>query len=467
MIICHPLKMIFIKTKKVGGTSFEIALSKFCDKDCVITPISPKDEQTRQALGFSGPQNFEATVWPDGTQGNGTFYNHIPAKTARQLIPEQIWESYQKVTIVRDPFAAFVSRYRWERQRIEVPDFGVFAHIYRKFLLENSDIAPIDGPDAPDVFLRYETLEDDIKALGVVGLWDVFCTINSTANLCTGTGATPLEMYQKFPDAADIVAEQCRPEIEKFRYSSPLLQLPTPVYHSSPTKSDFIFALAAGRSGTSWLAKFLGQNLNINSVHEPCNLDDFGTQMPEISAMRKFNEIGMDRSIRDFWDNKLAKLKPPYAESNHTLGKCGMIEALAESDIAERTTIVVLRRELAKQCVSYINRNDFSNIGLIWQFYLSPKYRNRIVDPAQFLPLGTLGTAIWYCLEMEARQAYYVLKYHDRLNFVEAQLEEVTKPAGARALLAELGHNAEPILPPKANANTPPSQPGLLAEMRR
>ncbi len=39
MIICHPLKLIFIKTKKVGGTSFEVTLSSFCDDDSIITPI--------------------------------------------------------------------------------------------------------------------------------------------------------------------------------------------------------------------------------------------------------------------------------------------------------------------------------------------------------------------------------------------------------------------------------------------
>jgi hypothetical protein len=52
VIICHPLKLIFMKTKKVGGTSFEIALSSFCDDDSIITPISPADEQIRAGLGY-------------------------------------------------------------------------------------------------------------------------------------------------------------------------------------------------------------------------------------------------------------------------------------------------------------------------------------------------------------------------------------------------------------------------------
>ena len=58
MIIYHPLKLIFVKTKKVGGTSFEIALSKYCSGNCIITEILPEDEQLRQELGFQPAQNF-------------------------------------------------------------------------------------------------------------------------------------------------------------------------------------------------------------------------------------------------------------------------------------------------------------------------------------------------------------------------------------------------------------------------
>ena len=85
MIICHPLKLIFIKTKKVGGTSFEIALSSFCDASSVITPISGADEQTRASLGYPGPQNHQTQIWPDGTETEAQFF--IPKRlTAMPLI---------------------------------------------------------------------------------------------------------------------------------------------------------------------------------------------------------------------------------------------------------------------------------------------------------------------------------------------------------------------------------------------
>ena len=58
MIMSHGLKVIFVKTKKVGGTSFEIALSKYCNDDDIVCKISEKDELIRSELGFQGPVNF-------------------------------------------------------------------------------------------------------------------------------------------------------------------------------------------------------------------------------------------------------------------------------------------------------------------------------------------------------------------------------------------------------------------------
>lgn len=59
MIISQDLQRIFLKTKKVGGTSFEMALSKYCGEVDVITPITPNDEAQRKSLGFRSAQHFQ------------------------------------------------------------------------------------------------------------------------------------------------------------------------------------------------------------------------------------------------------------------------------------------------------------------------------------------------------------------------------------------------------------------------
>ena len=51
MIASHQHRFIFLKTRKTAGTSVEIALSKVCGPDDVITEISPEDEELRRAAG--------------------------------------------------------------------------------------------------------------------------------------------------------------------------------------------------------------------------------------------------------------------------------------------------------------------------------------------------------------------------------------------------------------------------------
>jgi len=231
--------------------------------------------------------------------------------------------------------------------------------------------------------------------------------------------------------------------------------------------SQVYFSLAAGRSGSAWLAEFLSANLDVAAIHEPLGIEDFGTRMPDIRLMRSFNTYGSNDEIRSFWQHKLDTLPrdTPYAETNHTLGKCGLIEALADHPRNADTTVIVLRRDLARQCASYVNRHDFTNITTLWQWYLAPQYPNIIVNTSPFLPMGPVGLAIWYTLEMECRQTYYERHYGDRIHFVQAQLEDVTRPAGAKQLLADLGVERTPILPPKKNANSVTSSEQLVEQI--
>lgn len=96
MIICHEQEIIFVKTKKVGGTSFEITLSGQCGPRCVITQITPQDEKIRQALGYRGPQNFRQNNDYAGGIGPTAFRNHDSAGAIRRRISQNTWETYKK-----------------------------------------------------------------------------------------------------------------------------------------------------------------------------------------------------------------------------------------------------------------------------------------------------------------------------------------------------------------------------------
>lgn len=222
MIICHTKKLVFIKTKKVGGTSFEIALSKFCGEDCVITPITPEDEQLRADLGFRGAQNYRNTVWAaHGMQTRGELFNHIPAPTLKSVVPSRIWDEYTKIAIYRNPYDAVISRYYWHGGERTGMGFDEFVTRHPQVLAENTIIAPLSGEAELDHYLRYENLDEELDALGLADVREVFSTLRTKGNLRPKQGATVDDIYGKYPQVIDFIAEACADEIAHFGYAPP------------------------------------------------------------------------------------------------------------------------------------------------------------------------------------------------------------------------------------------------------
>ena len=111
VIISHTFKYIFIKNKKVAGTSVEVYLNKYRGDNDIFTPISPK-VQGHVAQNYRGlykpfnylkykkysPQAFKR-LFIDRLK----FWNHISASQIRERIDEEIWEDYYKFCIERNP----------------------------------------------------------------------------------------------------------------------------------------------------------------------------------------------------------------------------------------------------------------------------------------------------------------------------------------------------------------------------
>lgn len=230
MIISHALKTIFLKTKKTGGTSFEIALSKFCAEHDVITPISPEDEKLRQNLGFRGPQNYSNTVWVRNIGGNtirfgqtqGDFRNHIPAAFVRGMVPPEIWENYLILSIIRSPYDVAISRYFWEGGEKTGLSFEEFILKFPGILKENYMITHIEDRPAVQQFIRYENFEEDTKRLeqktGANGLWEVFKDIKAKSNIRPKKGTEPELLFSQSPKARQVVEAECRFELDTFGY---------------------------------------------------------------------------------------------------------------------------------------------------------------------------------------------------------------------------------------------------------
>lgn len=212
------------------------------------------------------------------------------------------------------------------------------------------------------------------------------------------------------------------------------------------------FTITAGRTGSAWLTSFLTTNLGIDAVHEPLGIDDFGVNMPDIRTMRSFNNYGNNDFVKAFWERKFSNLpNATYAETNHTLCKCGLVENLLLKKLEDETILIVLRRDIVKQCVSYIVRHDFGNITLAWQWYLHPTYRKKIINPEPFMKLGGIGSPLWYCYEMSARQEYYVQKFSDKISMLQVTLEELTSDTGAKEFHSLLGLYGNCSIPTSKN----------------
>lgn len=231
----------------------------------------------------------------------------------------------------------------------------------------------------------------------------------------------------------------------------------------------YFFTITAGRTGSAWLSYFLGENLAIKSIHEPLEIEDFGVRMPDIRLMRTFNTFGNTAEIQSFYKNKFDEIQetPAYAETNHTLAKCGLVENLAEHPIAQQSCLIVLRRNFIEQCLSYLNRGDFANATISWQWYLSERYPNNIISYAPFESHGRVGLALWYIYEMDARQLYYEQLYSGKFDMFSTNLEELTSEAGAGRFLNKIGYEGAVKIPEKRNESRAKTDPRLLSIVQK
>lgn len=106
MIASFSNDFIFIKTRKVGGTSLEIVLSAWCSGKDICSALPPADEEIRERYGGTVRNNFAA-------DGSVRFYNHLSAAEIRAKLPK-LWERAYTFTVERHPYEKVVSRAWWE-----------------------------------------------------------------------------------------------------------------------------------------------------------------------------------------------------------------------------------------------------------------------------------------------------------------------------------------------------------------
>ncbi|MEM7452746.1 MAG: sulfotransferase family 2 domain-containing protein [Planctomycetota bacterium] len=172
MLVSHRHRFIYTKTKKTAGTSVESYFERFCMPEGEWEEAHYRDEYVSDSgiIGFRGEKS----------PTNATWWNHMPAADIKRLLGDEVWNSYFKFCVVRNPYDKCISAFEHfgKRKRKNLFSFlGAFTNPgmtrdQRRFLDYVKRHPPvdrntyvIDGEFCLDDVIRYEALEDGIAKI--------------------------------------------------------------------------------------------------------------------------------------------------------------------------------------------------------------------------------------------------------------------------------------------------------------
>ena len=201
MVISHKYHFIFIKTLKTAGTSIEVFLSQVCGPTDVFTPIIPHVEP-HLARNYDG------------------YFNHIEAQAVREKVGPDVWNSYFKFCVERNPWEKILSYYYMKKHR-ENSNLSFDEYLAgSEFPVNYPKYTEPEDPDKiiVDKVLYYENLMD--------GLGGVFSQLGIAFNGSLGVNAkseyrTNRQPYQAVytPEQSRVVAEIFKQELLLHGYS--------------------------------------------------------------------------------------------------------------------------------------------------------------------------------------------------------------------------------------------------------
>ncbi len=226
LIVSHTHRFIYVRTRKTGSTSLEMALRSVCGPDDVVTAARGHKHSDGAGAADLPGQNvrvplrgltpgflrsgFRRRTWPE-------VFDHISARRVRQIVGPETWAGYHVFTVERNPWDRCVSSYFYYRPGLpEETTFSAFLRSAHQARLTNYPLyTDRHGRLMVDEVLRFERLEEDVeqlwRRLGLPGL-----TALTQSNKSRGR-PDYREMYS--PKDIEMVAERCRPEIELFGYA--------------------------------------------------------------------------------------------------------------------------------------------------------------------------------------------------------------------------------------------------------
>ena len=233
MLVSHRKQFIYVKTMKTASTSVESFFEPFC--------LPPGRWQID--VFNSGSETSDGIVGYRGTKRRRFFglirrrwYDHMPAKLIKRQLPAEIWNSYFKFCVVRNPFDKAISAFHfhaWMEQRgfskMVVPQTECEVERFRNWirevnsrhrsLLVDRDCYCINDELCTDHVIRFQDLTTGIH--DVCRRLDIERSIDELPAFVSGV--RPKRSLHEYYDenTKESVHEMFDFEIRKFGYEFP------------------------------------------------------------------------------------------------------------------------------------------------------------------------------------------------------------------------------------------------------
>jgi hypothetical protein len=164
MLVSHRHKFIYTKTVKTAGTSVEAYFERFCMPESAWTPSHRRDAYATDTgiIGYRGPNPPSDCEW----------WHHMPAEQIREKVGADIWDSYFKFCVIRNPYEKAISSFYFFQQQPMHKQTHFEDEPSRFECWLDSCTPPIDRDKyllddkfCLDDVIRHETLEADMERI--------------------------------------------------------------------------------------------------------------------------------------------------------------------------------------------------------------------------------------------------------------------------------------------------------------
>ena len=162
MLVSHRYKFIYLKARKVAGTTIESVLERYC--------VSPNDEKSYEINHDANYKNTKHGIISSRMRGKsgGGWYNHKTSFEIKRDLKENEWENYVKICNIRNPYDMVVSWFHYQTNTK-----GINKEKFNNFVKNNSKLSLIinnkriwsDNNKYDFEYIRFENMEEDLNRI--------------------------------------------------------------------------------------------------------------------------------------------------------------------------------------------------------------------------------------------------------------------------------------------------------------